>query len=322
MRTELLGLLACPEDAASPLLLEVEHTAAANPDEVLAGRLRCPRCCRQFPISGGVAELLPDSLTDGAARREGETREVADKRREIATRDRQAPIYHTYFDTFANATEITAFLRHNPQDPDAIVLDAGAGTGRLALELALRCRWVVATDFSRRSLEILGAAADGRGLTVDLVCADLCALPFRDGVFHRCTSAQVLEHIPSCSARAAAVRGIHRALRAGGTLTLSVYNHSLPKRWAHLRGLGHDTAKCGYHSRGTIYYHNYSVPELRALVRGLFKIERLVGLHIPYLARLGRIGIHVERCLQPTPLSRSLGDLLLLSARKLARDAR
>ncbi len=66
MRTDLLDILACPV-CKGPLTLRADEIAsndAADAGEVLTGTLTCAPCNEQYPIAGGIPNLLPPDLRD------------------------------------------------------------------------------------------------------------------------------------------------------------------------------------------------------------------------------------------------------------------
>jgi SAM-dependent methyltransferase len=73
---------------------------------------------------------------------------------------------------------------------DALVLDMGVGTGRFAQPLQVRGYRVIGIDISARMLR----KAKEKG-TEDLIRADACSLPFRDGVFEFALSIHVMHLI-------------------------------------------------------------------------------------------------------------------------------
>jgi SAM-dependent methyltransferase len=73
---------------------------------------------------------------------------------------------------------------------DSLILDSGVGTGRFAQPLQARGYRVVGVDISSR---MLGKARE-KG-TEGLVKADVCVLPFRDGVFESAMSVHVMHLI-------------------------------------------------------------------------------------------------------------------------------
>lgn len=92
------------------------------------------------------------------------------------------------------------------------VLDAGCGTGHNHGLLA-PLGPVTATDLNPEAVRI----ARGRG--IDACCSPLEQLPFGDSRFELVVCLDVLEHIDD---DAAALRELHRVMRSGGTLVVTV----------------------------------------------------------------------------------------------------
>lgn len=111
------------------------------------------------------------------------------------------------------------------------VLDVGCGQGRHSFEALSRGARVVAADLDDVALKDvaqLGAAMiiEGQapaGATLDSVRADALRLPFEDNTFDRIIASEVMEHIPEDEA---AMRELHRVLRPGGIVAVTV-----PRRW-------------------------------------------------------------------------------------------
>jgi 2-polyprenyl-3-methyl-5-hydroxy-6-metoxy-1,4-benzoquinol methylase len=104
------------------------------------------------------------------------------------------------------------------------LLDAGCGDGRYFGVLSRateRPGAVVASDISERILDTARATAQRDGLAVELVRANMEALPFEDGSFDVVFSSQVIEHLLD---PAAGARELARVLRPGGRLVLSTDN--------------------------------------------------------------------------------------------------
>ena len=113
--------------------------------------------------------------------------------------------------------------------PGARVLDCAAGTGLVAVGLALRGFEVVATDASRAMIERTRALADRCGVVIDAgECRweDLPAQGFApfDAVF--CVG-NSLAHAPGREARRTALRAMAGALQPGGVLVLTSRNFEL-----------------------------------------------------------------------------------------------
>ena len=108
------------------------------------------------------------------------------------------------------------------------VLDVGSADGPSAAWFRDRAQTPVALDI------------DPRGLTGDDVCGSATALPFRDGSFDAVAAFDVVEH---CDPESAVLRELHRVLRRGGVLVLSVPAYQWV--WS-----DHDVAN-GHHRRYT-----------------------------------------------------------------------
>lgn len=79
---------------------------------------------------------------------------------------------------------------------DGAILDAGAGTGKLALPLARAGRRVVAADFSPAMLRVAREKARRAALAGTFVVADAHALAFRDRAFGCTVASRLLMHLP------------------------------------------------------------------------------------------------------------------------------
>jgi|1186.fasta_scaffold50692_1 ubiquinone/menaquinone biosynthesis C-methylase UbiE len=101
------------------------------------------------------------------------------------------------------------------------LLDIGTGTGLLARMAAERGADAVGIDHSAGMLEQAQASADaeGVGTRTEFLAMDAEALDFEDGAFKVTVSLFVLRHLPNPGA---AVREMHRTLKAGGRLIVSV----------------------------------------------------------------------------------------------------
>jgi SAM-dependent methyltransferase len=104
--------------------------------------------------------------------------------------------------------------RRGALQPENLLIDCGAGTGRFALEMRAHCR-VLAVDDHEESLQIarrhLGEEGIRRGSCL--------ALPFSDREADSITALDVIEHV---DADQDAVREMARVLKPGGTLIITV----------------------------------------------------------------------------------------------------
>lgn len=148
--------------------------------------------------------------------------------------DADADDYHAEHGEFLGTVDLV-WCPENLREADAHLL--GDVRGRRVLEVgcgsAPCSRWLlaqgarpVAFDVSSGMLRHARVANERTGMTLPLVQADVCALPFRDESFDCAFSA--FGAIPFVADSALAMREVARVLRPGGQWVLSV-NH--PMRW-------------------------------------------------------------------------------------------
>lgn len=311
--------------------------------EIIEALLICPSCHRWFPVIEGIPSVMPDELRSdreeeflktfpsirqsgslgvGPFRKSEFDIEVINKRQEMQRRDCEAPVYELVFTRYANNRERDAVFARLAFSKEDILLDIGCGTGRLTREYAARVRESITADFSFESLRTLQDDIESEFLTlVHPIQLDACLLPFRDYSFHKVLSTQVYEHIPSKQLRLKAYKEANRVMNGEGVLVLTIYLYNLHKRLYHYfkPGKFEDTGKSGYHSKGQIYYYNFSFGEAYRELSSIFKIDEIAGIinNIPLLTRfLGGQREKVDRFLEKTPLSHILGTIILGKCRK------
>ena len=276
MRYETLSALRCPAGCLPELEpIPDEETGS----EIINGKLICVGCGCEYPVTDGIARLLPPhlDLPETAPTIADDSAEL--KRSEMAARDLQAEDYDRMRGlALFSKIEIPVTLAQMNLNPNDVLLEAGCGTGRMTPIFAGRCKSMLAVDFSFESLRRCQAKLRQAGITnVDLAQADVCALPFAKNSFSKLVSCQVLEHIPTPESRDRMISELARVVNPGGAVVLSAYQHSFFTRLFGKKEGQHD---------GGIYYYRFTRAELRALLAAHLDVRGLTGaLVYHYLAR-------------------------------------
>jgi SAM-dependent methyltransferase/uncharacterized protein YbaR (Trm112 family) len=207
MHRRLLDLLICPRclPAEKPLRANLRDRRG---DEVVAALLECPKCRTAYPVSDGLATVLPPGVPEDR----------------YASGDRLAGyLWSHYADLDGDPEAHQAFpawgeLLAGGASP---VLDAGCAVGRLTFELARHAELVIGIDRSAgfilaaRALARIGhlgyeVASEGElcetrtvrlpaGVPrerVEFLVADALALPFPAGLFGTTASLNLLDRVP------------------------------------------------------------------------------------------------------------------------------
>lgn len=105
----------------------------------------------------------------------------------------------------------------------ARVLDVGAGTGRVALDLARAGHAVTALDRDAELLAVLAERARAAGLEVETVVADAAGFDLGAARFHLiAVPMQTLQLLPDAAARAGFLASARRALAPGGLVAAAL----------------------------------------------------------------------------------------------------
>jgi SAM-dependent methyltransferase len=209
---------------------------------VREGELQCTRPSRphSYPIVAGIPDLRATRDTDIAVARErADARFLAEMLSRVPRNGSEAGEDVSLLasgGSFAEESAGTSALCSNEealkdwqeldQDlPDPrLVLDIGCGSGALLEEAARRWPVCVGVDGSLRKLVLARHRLHRAGVRARLVCANVDALPFADGLFDRVIAEWILELSPR---KERALREWNRMLSAPGRLWISTSN-----RWS------------------------------------------------------------------------------------------
>ena len=235
----------------------LNHVVAPGVASSPSASLRCPRCRRtlvplregelqctrpsrphSFPIVAGIPDLRATLDADiTVARERADARVLAEMLTHAADGDLSEDVlllarggtvaedsgiggaFGTSEEVLNDWQELDRYI----PDP-RMVLDVGCGSGAL-LEAAAR-RWpvCVGVDGNLRKLVMARHRLMQAGVRARLVCANVDALPFSDGIFDRVISEWVLERSPR---KERALREWNRMLSEHGRLWISTSN-----RWS------------------------------------------------------------------------------------------
>jgi SAM-dependent methyltransferase len=131
-----------------------------------------------------------------------------------------------------------------PLGRNSVVLDAGAGLGRISIPLARVAEKVVACDASAVRMRFLKKLAEARGLNnIETVSADIFDLPFKEESFDLIVMNGVLEWVGKTDAydnpreaQIASLKICKKLLKKGGYLYVGIENRFA---LAYLRGVDH-----------------------------------------------------------------------------------
>lgn len=141
---------------------------------------------------------------------------IADRRRFFDERDRQTRLLYPNLD----------FDYGFARSQDKLTLEVGCGMGYNAQRLVQHGAHLIVMDLVHRAVQMTRERLDLRNLSAAYLVADVEHLPFGPDAFETIFSSGVIHHSPNT---VQAAREIERALQAGGTATVMVYNRN--SRW-------------------------------------------------------------------------------------------
>lgn len=140
-------------------------------------------------------------------------------------RDKHAQTYEEWFQVnkgfLFDLYERELFIQCVRENQPRSVIDIGSGTGRITRAIAPLVPWIVGTDFSFQSLQILHRRKTDNCFAL---CADSITLPIKDEYFDLAVSCQVLPQLQS-EDLLMALKEVNRVLKPGCLFVFSAYNN-------------------------------------------------------------------------------------------------
>ncbi len=217
-----LNLLKYMECKACKVEYEAQATEKAG-QEIMSGRLRCPKCGREVPILKGVPRFIEGMHSEEDLRK-------------------------VYADSFGHQWTTYNWLREEdefefyqvtdfkPEDlKGKLVFDAGCGGGRFARIAAQHAGELIGLDFSiaiDKAFELVGTKPN-----CHLVQCDINQHPFKENIFDVVYSHGVLHHTPDTKK---SFLNLPPLVKPGGTLYVAIFKHTFaPMQWSDraLRGI-------------------------------------------------------------------------------------
>jgi 2-polyprenyl-3-methyl-5-hydroxy-6-metoxy-1,4-benzoquinol methylase len=154
--------------------------------------------------------------------------------------------------------DLAPIISHVPGG--ARVLDAGCGSGKMALPLARAGYRVTGLDLVREGLREI----QGRG-AIDLVTGDVRSLPFKEESFDAVVCYDVLQHLLEPE-RSRAAEEIKRVLVPGGRAFIEAFGRG------DMRYGGKEVEPHTFRRETGIIYHYFSEDELKKLLSGFQEV--------------------------------------------------
>lgn len=193
----------------------------------------CTRCKKEFPIYQGIPVFVDLDHLPEHLRKQVLYFEKEDLKRGKFVLE---PWQKSYVDEFVKNAALAK---------KSCIIDNATGSGYMAIELAKRGHFVIATDLTMRELTQLKVALKKLHLerNVLLVCCSSERLPIRSGIADGMIANAILEHLPN---EKSAIKEIGRVLKKRAILMVAmpikfryVFPLLWPLNWLHDQKIGH-----------------------------------------------------------------------------------
>jgi ubiquinone/menaquinone biosynthesis C-methylase UbiE/uncharacterized protein YbaR (Trm112 family) len=250
MDKDVISLLRCP-DTGSELDLSVREELD---NRVIEGTLKSRANGREFAIRDSIAEMLPADMSPG----------VPNPR---AWQARALRMESGFLTKVFSPFEISAFRNAIELSGDDILLEVGAGRGRLSNNFTRIPRRHVCADISIHNLEVCRDRIQKAGFRyTSWICCDPLKLPFANDSFTKIFSAQLISHLEQQTTAEAMLSEMARVCKPTGGVALSGYSYDL---FASLRRDKTGTPK------GGLPYNRFTRDEFLALLKTHLLVEEV-----------------------------------------------
>lgn len=221
MQTETLLWVRCPRGCSRALQLEMGHIVDG---QILSGRLCCRVCGEIYPIEESIprlilSELREETPTDALSEEIEKKREAFREHGAQSELCERLPILNMLGDL-----EISRLLERMELPSDAVLLEAGCGTGRMTVWFAGQCKRVIAIDPCLEALHKCRDKLHQANLQdVDLIQADVCALPFPPETFTHGVCGHMLEYLPTPTERLQLIQELARTVKPKSLCVVMTY---------------------------------------------------------------------------------------------------
>lgn len=174
--------------------------------------------------------------------------------------------------------------------PHAKLLDCGCGNGRLAVFLKNANIDYVGTDSSKNLLRFARKQINKNDdIQAKFIQQDILSKHLPRKAFDVVCSFAVLHHIPTPSLQKKALANMRRAIKAGGTFIVTVWNLRQKHYRRFIQKNKHAFIPWGADKKVTRFYYAFTVKELKALLlkSDFVKIRRLPSIsNISFICKI------------------------------------